>query len=334
MKIHDIDKLGFLRLPTPLERLDRLANACDAPCPLWVKRDDTTTVGLGGNKTRKLEYVAADAQKQGADTLITWGGVQSNHCRQTAAYAAKLGMECHLVLNGAPERQHQGNLLLFDLYGAILHFEADEDACPSVCLALAEEMRRKGRRPYYIGIGASSPLGVLGYVDCAKEILNQSGELGIPLTDVFLPTGTGGTQVGLILGFHGAGIRVHGISVSSKQARQEEKIRRILTETCDAFPGSFAWDEEEILVDDRFIGAGYAIPSDEGNEAIRLLGRTEALTLDPVYTGKAMAGMLHWLKGEGAAEAGAAVFVHTGGSPAIFRFAGELAQRHCAPGEP
>ena len=324
MQTSELNRVGFLHLPTPLERLNRLPEAIRTECPLFVKRDDTTTVGLGGNKTRKLEYVAADALKMGADTLITWGGIQSNHCRQTAAYAAKLGLACHLVLNGKPSPEYQGNVLLFDLFGAELHFEEDEDACPDACLKLAQTLKDQGRRPYYIGIGASSPLGVLGYVDCAREIQVQAAEEKAEITDVFLPTGTGGTQAGLILGFHGTAVRVHGISVSSDVEKQKGKLRRVLTQTCEAFPGQFAWNEEELLVDDRFIGAGYAIPSEQGNAAIRLLGRTEALTLDPVYTGKAMAGMLDWLASQESRQAKGVVFVHTGGSPAIFRFADDM----------
>jgi len=324
MQTNELNRVGFLHLPTPLERLSRLPQAVGTKCPLFVKRDDTTTVGLGGNKTRKLEYVAADALKKGADTLITWGGIQSNHCRQTAAYAAKLGMACHLVLNGRPSPEYQGNVLLFDLYGAQLHFEEEEDSCPDACLNLAKALTEEGRKPYYIGIGASSPLGVLGYVDCAREIQAQAAKAGVEITDVFLPSGTGGTQAGLILGFHGTGVRVHGISVSSDEKKQKGKLRRVLTQTCEAFPDQFGWTEEELLVDDRFVGAGYAIPSQQGNAAIRLLGRTEALTLDPVYTGKAMAGMLDWLASEESRWAKGVVFVHTGGSPAIFRFADEM----------
>ena len=320
-----IDRVGFLHLPTPLEHMDRLAAAVGVSVPLLVKRDDATTVGLGGNKTRKLEYVAAEAAADGANVLITTGGVQSNHCRQTAAYAARLGMECHLVLSGEDVPLHQGNMLLFDLYGAQCHFEPDEDRCEAVCLALAEELRREGKHPYYICAGASTAQGAAAYADCAAEIAAQAETMGVRVTDVFVPTGTGGTQAGLILGFHGTGVRVHGVSVSADEAKMKGRLRRILNEACARFPGRFAWDEAELLVEDGFVGSGYAIPDTRGNAAIRLLGRTEALTLDPVYTGKAMAGMLAWLRSK-PEDAEGAVFVHTGGSPAIYSYAEALAE--------
>lgn len=324
MRNPELPRVGFLHLPTPLEAMTRLRSAVEAPCPLFVKRDDTTTVGLGGNKTRKLEYVAAQAAAEGADVLITTGGVQSNHCRQTAAYAARMGMACHLVLSGSPDAAHQGNVLLFDLYGATLHFQPDEDQCEADCLALAERLRAEGKRPHYICAGASTALGAAAYADCARELLAQADAQGIRLSDVFLPTGTGGTQAGLILGFHGTGVRVHGISVSADVEKMKGRLRRICRETCGRFPGVFDWSEEELLVDSDFVGPGYAIPDPRGNAAIRLLGRTEALTLDPVYTGKAMAGMLAWLRTPESAQATGVVFLHTGGSPAIFSYAEAL----------
>lgn len=321
----DLHRVGFLHLPTPLERMTNLEKHTGSGCPLLVKRDDTTTVGMGGNKTRKLEYVAAQAHAAGADTLITTGGIQSNHCRQTAAYAAKLGMDCHLMLSGSPDADHQGNVLLFDLYGAQLHFQPDEDQCDADCLALAEQLRAEGRRPHYIVAGASTAYGALGYADCAAELQAQAADMGVTLSDVFVPTGTGGTQAGLILGLHGTGVRVHGISVSADVEKMKGRLRRILTETCAQFPGAFAWDEDELIVDSGFVGPGYAIPDERGNAAVRLLGRTEALTLDPVYTGKAMAGMLHWLSTDEGRAAAGVVFVHTGGSPAIYSYAAALA---------
>lgn len=326
-----LPRIGYLHLPTPLECLDNLAGAVGAPCPLLVKRDDTTTVGLGGNKTRKLEYVCAQAKAEGADVLITTGGVQSNHCRQTAAYAAKLGMACHLVLSGEADCAHQGNVLLFDLYGAQLHFQPDEDQCDADCRALVEQLRSEGLHPHYIVAGASTAYGAAAYAECADEIMSQAADAGVQISDVFLPTGTGGTQSGLILGFHGSGVRVHGVSVSADEAKMKGRLRRICAETCAAFPGRYAWAESDLLVTDRFVGPGYAIPDDRGNAAIRLLGRTEALTLDPVYTGKAMAGMLDWLRSPDAADATGVVFLHTGGSPAIFSYADALVP--CLRGE-
>ena len=326
MRKSELPRVGYLHLPTPLERMDNLAAQLGTGIPLLVKRDDTTTVGMGGNKTRKLEYVAAMAQQEGADVLITTGGVQSNHCRQTAAYAAKLGMECHLVLSGTQDAAHQGNVLLFDLYGAKLHFQPDEDLCEKDCLALAEQLRGEGKHPHYIVAGASTTLGAVGYAECAEEILRQCADMGVTLSDVFLPTGTGGTQSGLILGFHGTGVRVHGVSVSADEEKMKGRLRRILQATCEQFPEDFTWNEEELLVDDRHVGPGYAIPDGRGNAALRLLGRSEALTLDPVYTGKAMAGMLDWLATDEGRRATGVVFVHTGGSPAIYSFADTLAE--------
>ena len=318
----DMPVLNMISYPTPLEEMPRLRQALRMKPRLFIKRDDLTQVGLGGNKTRKLDYVMADAKEKGADTVITWGGAQSNHCRQTLCYARRLNMDCHLVLNGRPDLKRQGNLFLFDIFGAALHFQPEEDRCMADCLELAKELKGKGKKPYVIGIGASSPLGSLGYIRCARELSEQAAALSIHITDLFCATGSGGTQAGLEIGrrLYLPGCRVHGVSVGTKKERQRDKVAKLIQDTIGYFALDMKVAPEELRIYDEYIGMGYAVPSKAGNEAIQLTGRTEAVLLDPVYTGKAMAGLMDQLERGALTDADAVVFLHTGGGPAIFNF--------------
>ena len=316
-------RLNMIRYPTPFHELANLRVKIGAQPRLFIKRDDLTEIGLGGNKNRKLDYVMKEAVDSGADTIITWAGVQSNHCRQTLAYAVTLGMECHLILNGEDNKAHQGNLFVYDMFGAKLHFQPDGSKCPAECDALAEELSRQGKKPYVVPIGASTPLGSLGYIDSVREISLQAGDAGIKVSHLFVASGSAGTQAGVEVGarLYLPGCRVHGVAVSRGKDMQAEMVAKIANETA-ALMGAdtLCFSPCEITVHDEYYGGVYGVPTQGGNEAIRLMGRTEAILLDPVYTGKAMCAMLDILKSGKLNGEGAVVFIHTGGSPAIYSF--------------
>lgn len=315
-------KLCKLSYPTPFHELENLRYKLGIKPRIFIKRDDCTEVGLGGNKNRKLDYVMYDAVKQKADTIITWGGLQSNHCRQTLAFSKILNMDCHLVLNGEPQEKHQGNLFVFDMFGAKLHYEKEESKCPDVCRNLEIELKKAGKNPYIVPIGASLPLGSLGYVDSAKEIAEQSAAAGIKVGHIFVATGSAGTQAGLEVGskLYIPECKIHGITVSRYRNAQQKMVSTLSNELAEFIGEKMNFKTEDICVHDEYFGGQYAVPTKAGNEAIKLVGNTEAILLDPVYTGKAMSGMIDLLKKGALDDAEAVVFVHTGGYPAIFNF--------------
>ncbi len=322
MKLDEFERVGFCQFPTPLIEMFGLEKELRTDKRLFFKRDDTTIVGLGGNKNRKLEFVMAEARRQGADTIITWAGLQSNHCRQTLSYAVKMGLECHLVLNGEESDDAQGNLLVFKVFGAHLHYEPDEELCDQRCKELAARLEKEGKKPFYVPIGASYPLGSAAYVDCAREIGEQLSEMGLVADYIFLPSGSGGTQTGLVVGaknFLGS-CQVHGVAVSRSEAEQRVKI----LDQSAALLELLGWDvtigSEDVFINDRHVGEGYAIPTEDGMDAMMRVGRSEAILLDPVYTGKAMAGLIEELPTLKTRENGVVVFLHSGGWPAVFKF--------------
>jgi len=322
-------------LPTPLEPLDRLSGELGGP-RVWVKRDDCTGLAGGGNKTRKLEYLLADALGEGADTILTAGAVQSNHARQTAAACARLGLGCELFLKrSVPKRGEgygrSGNVLLDRLAGAevrLLPAEADAGA------AMAERLgalREEGRRPYAIPVGGSNAIGALGYVGCAHELCEQAEGAGLRIDAVVHASASRGTQAGLAVGLAetGAEARLLGVDVGGKMPEARAGVERIAAATCERLgrPTRFA----KIELDDRFLGEGYGVPTPEGISAVRLLARLEGLLLDPVYTGKAMAGLIHMVR-EGRFSPGEnVVFLHTGGWPALFAYEEEFAEKERGP---
>ena len=303
--------------PTPVEPLDRLAASLTNVAPgtrLLVKRDDAIPFGFGGNKVRKLRLVAAEAIAGGADTLITTGGVQSNHARATASVAARMGLRCVLVANGAAPARATANALLDRLLGAdVRYVERREDRAPEMDRIAADE-RREGRRPAVIPLGASTPLGAAAFALAVDELLQQ-----IPAPDVIVTsTSSGGTQAGLIAGcvLSGIATRVIGVSADDPAPAIAAAIRGILDglEVMVGAPGAFAGAPIEI--DDRWVGEGYGIPTPASTEAIELAARQEALFLDPTYTAKAMAAAIARLRrGE---LAGTVVFWHTGGQVTLF----------------
>jgi D-cysteine desulfhydrase len=318
-KIHPSEppRLSLAALPTPVVELPNLAAYRGVP-RLLMKRDDLTGLETSGNKIRKLEYVIADAVAHGAQTLVTHGGFQSNHCRATAAVAARLGLRCRLILRSPEDPANDGNLFLDRLFGAriSLHSPAEyaEHRSELVDRAMAEE-RDAGRTPYFFPVGASIPLGCWGYVRCMHEILAQL-PAGEPV-DVFAPVSSSGTLAGLILGkalFKADHLRVLGVPVSDSLDFFQKDVRKLLDDTIAGFDLGLTAAQTPIELVDGYIGDGYALPTPRAVEAIKVAARTEGLLLDPTYTGKAVVGFLDWAK-EGKTRPGATpLFVHTGGA--------------------
>ena len=311
--------------PTSIERLAHLTRELGGP-EIWIKRDDQTGLTGGGNKTRKLEFLVAEARAQGADTLITQGAVQSNHCRLTLAAAVREGLKCRLVLEqrvaGSYRPDASGNNLLFDLLGveAVTVVEAGTDM-EAAMRRIADDLAAQGRRGYVIPGGGSNPLGALGYVACAEEILRQSFDMGVAFDHVVCASGSAGTHAGLLVGLLGAhaDIPLIGINVRRPRAEQEFNVHALAGRTA-ALLGLPTVPREAVTALDRWVGPGYSLPTPEMVEAVRLLARLEGVLLDPVYTGKAMAGLIG-LAREGAFKPGERVlFVHTGGSPALYAY--------------
>jgi D-cysteine desulfhydrase family pyridoxal phosphate-dependent enzyme len=310
--------LPFVSAPTIVEPMPTLLMLLGGGPRLYVKRDDTIPFGFGGNKVRKLALVAARAVAEGADTLITAGGVQSNHARVTAAAAAKLGLRAVLVANGEAPPKLTANALLDDLLGAeVVYVPSREDRAPMI-LEVAARLRREGRKPFAIPIGASTPLGALAFAVAVAELTDQ---IGAP--DVIVhATSSGGTQAGLVAGCRLLGLhtRVVGISADDSSASLTSQVRAIVSGIADLL----RMDPQKlqrgtaIEVDDRFVGDGYGIPTDESREAIELAARTEAIFLDPTYTAKAMAGLIAYVRQQKFKENQTVVFWHTGGQVGLF----------------
>ncbi len=300
--------VSFAHLPTPLDEAPRLSEALGVR--ILVKRDDMTGLALGGNKARKLDYLMRDAVAKGCDTVVTAGGAQSNFCRMTAAAAARLGMTCHLVLSGEPPSRYSGNLVLDALFGAQLHFHETDDWA-----VLETEMRRMateiGPRAYPMPIGGATPVGALAYVQAADELLAQ---MPSPPDWIVIADGSGGTHAGLLAGLPAA-VRVLGVDVSRPPTPLTISIPRLAAKTA-ALAGRPAPTNEPIVVDHT--GEKYAAITEEARDAVRLGARTEGLVLDPVYTGKAMAGLISAVKDGTIAGGSTVVFWHTGGAIALF----------------
>ncbi len=311
---------------TPLEKLDRLSGLLGGP-DIYIKRDDLLGLAGGGNKTRKLEFLVADALAQGADTLITCGAVQSNHCRLTLAAAVKEGLKCRLVLEERVAHSYNpdasGNNFLFRLLGV----EAVTVVPTGVDLAaemqkVADQVAGLGRKAYVIPGGGSNTLGALGYVSCAEEILAQTHELGIRLDHIICASGSTGTHAGLICGLVGnnSHIPLTGINVRRTREEQEPNVHRLAQETAALLGINGGIPREAITALGDWVGPGYSLPTPEMVEAVQMLARVEGILLDPVYTGKAMAGLIGLVR-RGVFKKGEHVlFVHTGGSPALYAY--------------
>ena len=331
MNLARFPRIRLGHLPTPLEPLERLSRHLAGPDgkgpKLWIKRDDCTGLSTGGNKTRKLEFLMADALAKGADTVITQGATQSNHARQTAAAAAKLGLACHLLLEDRTGRRDEAytqsaNVLLDRLHGAeIGHRPAGADMQAEM-EALAAQLRTQGKRPYVIPGGGSNPVGSLGYVYAAQELLGQAMELGLRIDHVIHATGSAGTQAGLVVGMVAlnSGVAVLGIGVNAPRTPQEAKVLALAQETAKhlGLPGMIS--AEHIAANCDYVGQGYGIATQGMVEAVRLVAELEGILLDPVYSGKAMAGLIDLIRKGHFAPDSNLVFMHTGGSVGLFGY--------------
>ncbi|KJK00809.1 cysteine desulfhydrase [Pseudomonas sp. 21] len=310
--------------PTPLDKLERLS--ADLGRELYVKRDDTTPFALGGNKVRKLEFLAADALKAGADTLVTAGAIQSNHVRQTAAVAAKLGLRCVALLEnpiGTDDHNYlsNGNRLLLDLFGTEVELVPNLDNADELLAQTGERLHREGRKPYIVPIGGSNALGALGYVRAGLELAEQIHGSGHEFSAVVLASGSAGTHAGLALALAGAlpELDVIGVTVSRADAAQRPKVEGLVERTLELL-GHDAQPLPIVQLWDEYFGPRYGEPNAGTLEAVRLLASQEGLLLDPVYTGKAMAGLLDGIRRDRFVKPGPILFLHTGGSPALFAY--------------
>lgn len=314
--------------PTPLEFMPNLTRHLGGP-QLYIKRDDCTGLATGGNKTRKLEFLVAQALEQGADTLITQGAVQSNHARQTVAAAARVGMQCKILLeqrvsNASEEYEESGNVMLDRLMGGEIVARLPPGTNMQEEMEnLAAELRSAGRKPYVIPGGGSNPVGALGYVRCAQELLNQSYDAGVRIDHVVHATGSTGTQAGLVVGLRASnsGIPVYGISVRAPKDKQEENVWRLVQATVDymGLPASSV-ERADVVANSDYVGDGYGIPTESMIEAVRLTAQQEAILLDPVYSGKGMAGLIALIRAGHFRKDENVVFVHTGGAVGLYGY--------------
>jgi L-cysteate sulfo-lyase len=313
-------------LPTPLERLDRLSAELGGP-EIWIKRDDCTGLSTGGNKTRKLEFLMAEAELEGADMVITQGATQSNHARQTAAFAAKLGMACHLLLedrtgSNDPNYKTNGNVLLDALHGATMETRPGGLDMNAEMEAVAERFRAEGRRVYTIPGGGSNPTGALGYVNCAFELLGQLNDRALAVDHIVHATGSAGTQAGLVTGLKAcnAGIPLLGIGVRAPRPRQEENVFALAAKTAEKLGCAGVVAREDVVANTDYVGDGYGIPTEGGLEAIRMFAELEGILLDPVYSAKGAAGMIDLIRKGHFPKDARIVFLHTGGAAALFGY--------------
>lgn len=326
MNLAQFPRVKLCQAPTPLERLSNLTKALGGP-EIWMKRDDLTGMGDGGNKVRKLEYLAGDALAKGADHLVTQGAVQSNHVRQTAAVAAKLGLRCTALLEqrietNDPEYLNSGNVLLDRLMGITIEYRP----CGADMQAAIEEVGAKleadGAHPYLIPGGGSNPVGALGYVHVAAELVTQANEMSLSIDRLVHATGSAGTQAGLVAGLHALNspIRTLGIGVRNPKDKQEANVRKLAEATLDHLGIKTPLPPEAVEANCNYVGAGYGIPTPGMVEAVQMLARTEGIFLDPVYSGKGMAGLIDLIRTGFFKSGEKIVFLHTGGSTGLFGY--------------
>ena len=318
-------RVALCHQPTPIEAMPRLSELLGGP-NLYIKRDDCTGLATGGNKTRKLEFLVGEAMKENADMLLTQGAVQSNHVRQTAAAACRMGMKCHVLLERrVPGRDASyevtGNVFLDDVFGATHEFRPAGLDMNAEALAVVDRLRDEGHRPYFIPGGGSNPIGALGYANCAQEIADQAKEMTIDFDWLVMGTGSTGTQAGLVAGFHAIGhdLPVMGVSVRQPRDRQMAAVHALAQKTLETL-GADPISLNRILVDDAYVGEGYGIPASSTLEAINLTARQEGILLDPVYSAKGMAGLIGMARQNFFKPRDNVLFLHTGGSTALFAY--------------
>ena len=321
MKFEYPASVSLGNLPTPIHKLERLSQAWGGP-DIYIKRDDLTGCGVSGNKVRKLEFSVAEALKQGADTLITCGGIQSNHARATAVVAARSGMQSYLILRGPAESEVDGNLLLDRLVDAEIEFITKEAYAEVDALMerVADRLRDQGRKPYVIPEGASNEVGYFGYIRAAEEIAKQSAQMKLNLDAIIVATGSGGTLGGLILGqrFFGLQAAPIGINVCDTAETFQDRILAVLQRMDKQFGWEMELSTDRIQLIDGYVGEGYALSRPEELELIREVARTEGVFLDPVYTGKTMFGLKDQIQKGRFKKGQNILFIHTGGIYGIF----------------
>jgi D-cysteine desulfhydrase family pyridoxal phosphate-dependent enzyme len=313
--MNQISRLRFAHLPTPIEELPRLSELLDGP-RILVKRDDQTGLAFGGNKTRKLEFLVAEALEQGARTLISGGALQSNHCRQTAAAAARFGLDCILVLNGEMPDHPSANLLLDQLFGAEIVTIADRNLRDQTLQNVFDQAVTDGRRPYLVPYGGSSPTGALGYAFAMEELMQQN----VDPDWVVFATSSGGTHAGLVLGQRVFGYKgqVLGISIDEPEDWLKDHVSKLASASSELHGGRIDFGPEDVLANDSYCQAGYGVLTAAEREAVELFAKAEGLLLDPVYTGRAAAGMIDLIRKGFFNKEETVLFWHTGGQPALF----------------
>ena len=330
-KLSEFPSVPLCHQPTPLEFMPRMSESLGGP-RLWIKRDDCTGLATGGNKTRKLEFLIADAIEKGADMVVTQGAVQSNHVRQTAAAACKFGLDCHALLERrVPDRANDyettGNVLFDQMFGTSLEFRPAGLDMNAEAMAVTEKLAAAGRKPYFIPGGGSNEIGALGYVSCAYELLDQIKANNLDVGWIVLATGSAGTHAGMLAGLHAAGstIPVMGISVRQPEDRQIAAVHKLAVLTAAQLTDT-PLGVEKVIVDDGYVGAGYGQPTQGTLDAINLIARREGLLFDPVYSGKGLAGMIG-LAGQNFFESDKdVIFLHTGGAAALFAYGNQLVE--------
>jgi L-cysteate sulfo-lyase len=331
MQLSRFPRLKLCHAPTPLEKMSNISEKLGGPT-LWIKRDDCTGIATGGNKVRKLEFLMGEAVQRGATHIVTQGAVQSNHVRQTAAVAIKLGLKCtalleHRVATNDPDYLEGGNVLMDRLMGiAIEHCPADTDMNAAMT-DVAARLTAAGETPYVIPGGGSNPVGALGYAAVALELVNQANEIGLRIDRIVHATGSAGTQAGLLAGLAmiNARIPVLGIGVRRPKSPQEQAVYDLANATADLLDGPTV-PHESVIANCDYVGDGYGVPSDGMAEAVMLLARTETIFLDPVYSGKAMAGLIDLVRKKEFSADENIVFLHTGGQVALFGYSDFLNQ--------
>ncbi|MCL2123384.1 MAG: D-cysteine desulfhydrase [Desulfovibrionaceae bacterium] len=327
MNLAKFPRRGYVQTPTPLEAAPNFSRALGDKVQIYIKRDDLLPGCAGGNKTRKLDFCIADALSKGADTIITCGAVQSNHCRLALSWARKEGLGCHLVLEERVQDSYNveasGNNFLF------LLMNVDSITVVPGGSPMLEEMEKlvvrlkeQGRKPYIIPGGASNALGALGYVACAQEIMEQLFREGLDIHTLIVPSGSAGTHAGIVTGMYGthANIPVLGMSVRNEKDLQEDLVYNLACAAADLAGVKQEIPASAVTCFDDYVGPGYSLPTDSMVEAVKLLARTEGILLDPVYSGKAMAGLVDLVRKDSFPKGSRLLFLHTGGSSALYAY--------------
>lgn len=334
MDLNNLPRFNLAEYPTPIHFLRNLTKAYNGP-DIYMKRDDLISLGMGGNKVRKLEFLVGEALEQGKDTLVTAGGIQSNHCRLTAASARRAGLDCHLVLNGTPPETPNGNLLLDNLFEADIHY-CNREERDSMLNQVADKLTENGKKPYVIPVGGSNSIGSVGYVDAMLELDTQLKEMDFIPDAIVFATSSGGTQAGLTLGARIAGFKGQVLGISIDQVKTGTTsflpvLTGIVNATAKRIDSDILMTESDFSLDCNYLGAGYAVPGDLEFNAIRDLSRYEGILLGPVYTARAMGGLLDMIQKNVFSKDQSVLFWHTGGTPELFAWAHDFIPHEVEP---